>query len=99
IVGIGQTEYSKDSGRTELALGVAAVRSALDDAGLEVSNVDGIIRYDWDNIDELTLSTHLGISNLRWMSQVGHGGPGGNAAIAHAKAVIEAGYAETIVVY
>jgi acetyl-CoA acetyltransferase len=64
-----------------------------------VAVVDGMIRYDWDNIDELTLGTHLGVSNLRWMSQVGHGGPGGNAAIAHAKAVIEAGLATTIVVY
>lgn len=99
IVGIGQTDYSKNSGRTELALAHEAIHAALADAGLSVGDIDGVIRYDWDNIDELTLATHLGIPNLRWMSQVGHGGPGGNAAIAHAKAIIEAGLATTIVVY
>lgn len=99
IVGIGQTEYSKRSGRTELSLAFEAVHAALVDAGLSVADIDGIVRYDWDRIDELTLATHLGIENLRWMSQVGHGGPGGNAAIAHAKVAIEAGLADTIVVY
>ncbi len=99
IVGIGQTEYSRQSGRTELSLAFEAVHAALADAGLAVDDVDGMIRYDWDNTDELTLATHLGVKNLRWMSQVGHGGPGGNAAVAHAKAVIDADLATTIVIY
>lgn len=34
VVGIGATEFSKDSGRSELKLAVEAVRAALDDAGL-----------------------------------------------------------------
>ena len=99
VVGIGQTEYSKASGRTELALAVEAVLGALSDAGLSVQDVDGVIRYDWDRVDELTLGTHLGLDNLRWMSQVGHGGPGGNSAVAHAKAAIDSGMAKTVVIY
>ena len=99
ITGIGQTDYSKSSGRTELALATQAIHAAIADAGLAVADIDGVIRYDWDDIDELNLATHLGVTNLRWMSQVGHGGPGGNAAIAHAKAVVEAGLATTIVCY
>lgn len=99
ISGIGQTEYSKRSGKTELALAVEAIQGAASDAGISTSEIDGVVRYDWDNIDELTLSTHLGLKNLRWMSQVGHGGPGGNAAIMHAKAVVEAGLATTVVCY
>ena len=31
IVGIGSTEFSKDSGRSELALAAEAVKKALDD--------------------------------------------------------------------
>ncbi|MFE7423640.1 lipid-transfer protein [Rhodococcus sp. NPDC057529] len=99
IVGIGQTEYSKNSGRTELSLAAEAILGALGDAGLRPGDVDAVIRYDWDNIDELTLGTHLGFGNLRWMSQVGDGGPAGNAVIAQAKAVIEAGLAETVLCY
>lgn len=34
VVGIGVTEFSKDSGRSELRLAVEAVRAVLDDAGL-----------------------------------------------------------------
>ena len=35
IVGIGATEFSKDSGRSELQLAVEAIAAALDDAGLD----------------------------------------------------------------
>ena len=35
IAGIGQTEFSKESGRTELQLACEAVLAALDDAGLD----------------------------------------------------------------
>lgn len=34
IVGIGATEFSKESGRSELQLSVEATRAALKDAGL-----------------------------------------------------------------
>lgn len=99
IAGIGQTEYSKDSGRTELALACEAVGKALADAAIPRAEVDAVIRYDWDRIDELSLATHLGLKNLRWMSQAGDGGPAGNAIIHHAAAAIEAGLATTVVCY
>jgi acetyl-CoA acetyltransferase len=99
IAGVGQTEYTKDSGRSELALACEAVSAALADAGLQVADVDAVVRYDWDHIDELTLATHMGFRNLRWMSQAGHGGPAGNAVIAHAAAALETGMATTVVCY
>ena len=40
IVGIGQTEFSKESGRSELQLACEAVSAALDDAGLAPSDVE-----------------------------------------------------------
>ena len=45
IVGIGQTEFSKNSGRSELQLAAEAVRAALDDAGLKPSDVDGMTTF------------------------------------------------------
>ena len=42
IAGIGATDFSKDSGRSELQLAAEAVRAALQDAGLEPSDVDGL---------------------------------------------------------
>jgi acetyl-CoA acetyltransferase len=99
IAGVGQTEYSKESGRTELALACEAVHAALADAGLGTDDVDAVVRYDWDRIDELTLATHMGFRNLRWMSQAGDGGPSANAVIAHAAAAITTGMASTVVSY
>jgi acetyl-CoA acetyltransferase len=99
VVGIGQTEYSKDSGRTELALACEAIKNALDDAGLRVADVDGLVRYDMDTVDDVALTSHLGLENLSWMSQTGYGGTGGNAVVVHAAAAIAAGVATTVVCY
>ena len=41
IAGIGATEFSKDSGRSELRLAVEAVDAALHDAGIAPSEVQG----------------------------------------------------------
>ena len=43
IVGIGQTEFSKASGRSELQLACEATRAALDDAGLLSRYEDGLL--------------------------------------------------------
>ena len=99
IAGIGQTEYSKNSGRTELRLACQAIIAALADAGLTAADVDGLVRYDMDNIDDAALTSHLGFRNLGWMSQTGYGGTGGNAVIAHAAAAITAGLAEVVVCF
>ena len=45
IVGVGETEYSRHSGRTTRAMAVEAVRKAILDAGLRASNVDGMMSY------------------------------------------------------
>jgi 17-hydroxy-3-oxo-4-pregnene-20-carboxyl-CoA lyase len=99
IVGIGETEYSKSSGRTELALACEAITSAADDAGVAIDEIDGLVRYDMDAVDEVALTSHLGLTNLRWMSHTGYGGTGGNAVIVHAAAAIAAGIATTVVCY
>ena len=99
VVGIGETEYSKESGRTELALACEAISKAADDAGIPVSEIDGLVRYDMDSVDEVALTSHLGLKNLGWMSHTGYGGTGGNAVIVHAAAAIAAGLASTVVCY
>ena len=99
IVGVGETEYSKNSGRTELSLACEAIKKAADDAGISVDEIDGLVRFDYDAIDEVALTSHLGLQNLRWMSHTGYGGTGGNAVVVHAAAAIAAGLATTVVCY
>jgi acetyl-CoA acetyltransferase len=42
IVGIGETEYTKASGRTAREIGAEAARNAIADAGLEPEDIDGL---------------------------------------------------------
>ena len=48
IAGIGATEFSKNSGRSEMQLAVEAIHAALGDAGLEPEDVDGLVSYTVD---------------------------------------------------
>ncbi|MBV8959320.1 MAG: lipid-transfer protein, partial [Actinobacteria bacterium] len=43
IAGIGATEFSKESGRSELQLACEATLAAINDAGLQPADVDGMV--------------------------------------------------------
>ncbi len=56
VAGIGCTEFSKNSGRSELALASEALCAAAEDAGLPVSEIDGLVSYTLDPTDEIELA-------------------------------------------
>jgi acetyl-CoA acetyltransferase len=99
VVGIGQTEFSKDSGRSELQLASEAVRAAVDDAGLRPSDIDGTVTFTVDPNDELLLMRSVGMTELRWTSRTPHGGGGASATMEHAAAAVASGAADAVVVY
>ncbi len=99
IVGIGQTEFSKNSGRSELQLAAEAVRAAILDAGLQPSDVDGTVTFTIDPSDELALMRSVGIQRMRWTSRTPFGGGGSSATIEHAVAAVASGAADVVVVY
>jgi len=99
VAGIGQTTYSKESGRTVTALACEAILGAISDAGLRPCDVDGLVRFDSDPVGEAVLIGNLGLRNLRWMSNTGYGGSGGNAVIVHAAAAVAAGAADVVICY
>ena len=74
IAGIGATEFSKDSGRSELRLAVEAVRAALDDAGLHPSDVDGLVTFTMDDNAETAVAREIGAGELTFLSRIGYGG-------------------------
>src|SRR4030095_15297649 len=55
IVGIGQTKFSKNSGRSELQLASEASLAALQEAALDPADVDGMITFTLDSSDEIGL--------------------------------------------
>ncbi|MDP5209534.1 MULTISPECIES: lipid-transfer protein [unclassified Microbulbifer] len=99
IVGIGQTEFSKNSGRSELQLACECIKQALDDAGVSPSDVDGMSTFTLDNSEDIDLVRSLGIENLRFSSRVPHGGGGACGVVSHAAAVVTAGLADMVVVW
>ena len=64
IAGIGQTEFSKESGRSELQLACEAAKAALDDAGLAPRDVDGLVTFTMDSSEETEVARNLGIPTL-----------------------------------
>ncbi|MDX6394181.1 MAG: 17-hydroxy-3-oxo-4-pregnene-20-carboxyl-CoA lyase, partial [Streptosporangiaceae bacterium] len=99
IAGIGATEFSKDSGRSELRLAAEAVQAALADAGLQPSEVDGLVTFTMDSNAEVAVARELGLGELRFFSQVGYGGGAACATVHQAAMAIAAGTAEVVVCY
>ena len=99
IAGIGATEFSKNSGRTEVRLAVEAVKAALDNAGLSIDDVDGMSIFSIDNNPEIEVHRALGGKELRWFSRTHYGGGAACATLHHAATAIAAGAAEVVVCY
>jgi acetyl-CoA acetyltransferase len=99
IAGIGATEFSKASGRSELRLCLEACRAALADAGIEPREVDGLVTFAMDSSPAIMVARGLGVEELRYFSLVDYGGGAACATVAHAAAAVHAGLAEVVVCY
>ena len=99
IAGIGATEFSKDSGRSELRLAVEAITAALTDAGLAAADVDGLVTFTMDGNAEIAVARELGVRELRFFSQIGYGGGAACATVAHAAMAVATGTADVVVCY
>ncbi|MFD9032688.1 lipid-transfer protein [Streptomyces sp. NPDC059567] len=99
IVGIGATEFSKDSGRSELTLAVEAVQAALDDAGLTPADVDGVVTFTMDTSPEITVAQAAGIGELSFFSRIHYGGGAACATVQQAALAVAAGVADVVVCY
>ncbi|MGW1671015.1 lipid-transfer protein [Streptomyces sp. NPDC002324] len=99
VVGIGATDFSKDSGRSELRLAVEAVRAALDDAGLAPADVDGMVTFTMDTSPEITVAQAAGIGELSFFSRVHYGGGAACATVQQAALAVATGVAEVVVCY
>ncbi|WP_438486935.1 lipid-transfer protein [Streptomyces sp. S186] len=99
VVGIGATEFSKDSGRSELKLAVEAVHAALADAGLTPDDVDGLVTFTMDTNPEITVAQAAGIGELTFFSRVHYGGGAACATVQQAALAVATGLADVVVCY
>ncbi|MFD8499024.1 lipid-transfer protein [Amycolatopsis sp. NPDC059657] len=99
IAGIGATEFSKDSGRSELRLASECVLAALTDAGLTPSDVDGLVSFTMDGNSEIAVARELGIPELKFFSRVHYGGGAAAATVQQAALAVATGVADVVVAY
>ena len=69
------------------------------DAGLNPSEIDGMVTFTIDTNDELALMRSVGMQRVRWTSRTPFGGGGASATIEHAAAAVASGAADVVVVY
>ena len=99
IAGIGQTEFSKESGRSELQLACEAVAAAIDDAGLAPADVDGLVTFTMDQNAQTDVARNVGIGDVRCFTNVPFGGGAAAGTVAQAAWAVAAGAADVVVCY
>lgn len=95
IVGVAESDaIGKVPEKSPLALHAEAALNALDDAGLGLSDVDGMFTAGWSTLD---VAEYLGIQP-RFTDSTSVGGSSFVIHIAHAMAAIAAGYCEVALI-
>lgn len=99
IVGIGQTEFSKNSGRSEQQLAVEAILAACQDAGINPHDIDGMTTFSLDNSDEIDVMRSLGCKDINYTTRLPQGGAASVTTLVHAKNAVESGMCDTFVIW
>jgi len=99
IVGIGQTEFSKNSGRSELQLAAECVKAAIEDAGLEPRQIDGMTTFTLDSSDEIEVARAVGCGELTFFSRINFGGGAALGIVHQAAMAVATGSADYAVGY
>ena len=98
IAGIGWTEFTKNSGTTVLNLAAKASLAAIDDAGLSVRDIDGVVTYYWnpDTINPQQLIQALGMRVCHYEAYAQLGGEWCCGAVASTAMAVHAGLCENV---
>jgi acetyl-CoA acetyltransferase len=101
IAGLGITPQGKVYGSNAMGFAVDAVRLALDDAGLERGDLDGLllnpgISWNDQGMGSFQLQQALGLRDLRLTASMNLGGATACAMIQHATQAIAAGLCHTV---
>ena len=98
IVGVGITEMGKIYGRSAADFAAEAIALALDDAGLEKSDVDGLLVNGNGNVDMTPyLQLTLGFEDLAMLNVMSAAGSTSGAMIQYAALALDAGIVENVV--
>ena len=97
IVGIGETRYARDKAwsPTTLGLNLDAAARAIEDAGLRIRDIDGLMPFpNLSSAEEI--ATNLGLEELAFASTVHMGGASPVASLLHASLAVSCGAANYV---
>lgn len=95
IVGIGETEYTRGSGMSHLALLLQAATRAVEDAGLSPRDIDGIIPA-LNIVPFEELAVNLGVEDLKYTAATNMGGASATATLLSAAMAVATGVATNV---
>lgn len=98
ISGVGDTRYSKASGKSVTAMQMEASLAAIRDAGLDPKDIDGIIAYGSMAVVAEDFITNFGIPDLKFSATTPLGGASAVSSIQCAAAAIASGVCNHVLV-
>ena len=99
IAGIGQTSFAKGLPDSELSLACQAISAALDDAGVQPAEVDGVAMFSMEEGREVDVARNLGLGDITFFSEVGYGGGAGCGVVGHAAMAVATGQCNVAVAW
>jgi acetyl-CoA acetyltransferase len=101
IAGVGYTPFYRDSQRSVLSLATEACRNAAEDAGLALSEIDGIVSFMVmnDSVRAQSIATTLAVPELRFVVDSDLGGQAPCYLTWLAAMAIETGRAKNVLVF
>lgn len=100
IAGIGATDFLVNSGRDRVAVTLEAICKAADDAGINVKDIDGIVRFTIDSsASDQIIAANLGLDKVTYSVEVPHFGGSGCGMVLSAALAVAGGAAQNVVCY
>lgn len=100
ITGIGQTEYTRDSGKSVAHLAAESCANAVADAGVDPVEVDGIVTFGVnDTVFPRAVATQLGMTELGFQQYIHGGGESSVMSIGLAGMAVATGMARHVLVF
>lgn len=99
IAGIGQSKFGRGLTPSERELACQAIDAALNDAGIEASEVDGLSYYGMEATPDFEIARNMGFGPIHFFAQMPHGGGAGPATIGLAALAIATGQAKVAVAW
>ncbi|MFP6777878.1 MAG: thiolase family protein [Alphaproteobacteria bacterium] len=98
ITGIGETTYTRGSGKSDEALQMEASLKAIADAGLKPTDIDGVVPYAAGGTVAEDFITNFNLPDLRYSATTPLGGASCVAAIQAAVTAVAAGLAKHVLI-